>query len=66
MWCVGSAHANFITFFFVWVALMFSLATTTEQQPNVRQVLKQLDGMKLADNTIMVFASPKFSDACGR
>ena len=50
---------------------MFSLATTTEQQPNVRQVLKQLDGMKLADNTIVVFTSPrltsqKLSDACGR
>jgi hypothetical protein len=71
MWCVGSAHANFITVFFVWVALIFSLATTTEQQPNVGRVLKQLDGMKLADNTIVVFTSPrltsqKLSDACGR
>ncbi|MDG1832751.1 MAG: hypothetical protein P8J63_05960, partial [Verrucomicrobiota bacterium] len=56
---------------FVWVALLFSLATAKEQQPNVGRVLKQLDGLKLADNTIVVFTSPrltsqKLSDACGR
>ena len=56
---------------FAWVALMFSLATANEQRPNVGQVLKQLDHLKLADNTIVVFTSPrltspKSSDACGR
>ena len=56
---------------FAWVALMFSLATAKEQQPNVSRVLKQLDVLKLTDNTIVVFTSPrltspKSSDACGR
>ena len=42
---------------FVWVALLFSLATAKEQRPNVGRVLKQLDDLKLADNTIVVFTS---------
>ena len=56
---------------FVWVALMFSIVTTKEQQPNVDRVLKQLNDLKVADNTIVVFTSPrltspKSSNACGR
>ena len=56
---------------FVWIAVMFSLATAKEQQPNVGRILKQLDGLKLAENMIVVFTdprltSPKSSNACGR
>ena len=51
---------------FVWVALMFSLANAKEQQPNVSRVLKQLDHLKLANNTIVVFTSPKSSNVCER
>ncbi|MDC0144290.1 hypothetical protein OAK45_07160 [Verrucomicrobia bacterium] len=65
----------FLRILFEWVALMFSLATAKEQQHNMgrmgRVLKKQLDGLKLADNTIVVFTnprltSPKSSNACGR
>ena len=62
----------FLRILFEWVALKFSVVTATEQQPNMGRVLKEkLDGLKLADNTIVVFTnprltSPKSSNACGR